>query len=259
MMLSDADIQILQRDGFLIMPDLFSVEEIEALNDRLQILKDETCPENILEKNSNEVRMVMAVHQRDKLFEKFVHDPRIVEPLQQIRQEPIYIQQTKVNSKAPLTNDVWQWHYDFGNHHIKDGVPEPLALSFHVFLDDIGPFNGPIHLIPGSHRSGTDGYAQHPVYYDDYTTSYAVWAVDDQVISAQVKKAGQINPDQQIVAATGRKGTALLFYDTTLHCSPANVSPWKRTIFSLIANPVRNAYTNTERPDYLHHKDLTPL
>jgi ectoine hydroxylase len=62
-----------------------------------------------------------------------------------------------------------------------------------------------------------------------------------------------------MISATGAKGTALIFFDTTIHCSPSNFSPWKRSIFSLIVNPVSTAYTNTERPDHLHHKDLTPV
>ena len=37
------------------------------------------------------------------------------------------------------------------------------------------------------------------------------------------------------------------------------MSPWQRAIFSLIVNPVSNALTRTERPDYKHHRDLTPV
>jgi ectoine hydroxylase len=37
------------------------------------------------------------------------------------------------------------------------------------------------------------------------------------------------------------------------------MSPWDRAIFSLILNPVSNAYTKTARPDYKHHQDLTPV
>jgi ectoine hydroxylase len=37
------------------------------------------------------------------------------------------------------------------------------------------------------------------------------------------------------------------------------MSPWPRRIFSLIVNPVANAPTRFKRPDYQHHRDLTPI
>ncbi|NKB53407.1 MAG: hypothetical protein GKR97_14495 [Rhizobiaceae bacterium] len=146
-----------------------------------------------------------------------------------------------------------------GNHNVNDGIRRPLALNIHVYLDDVNQFNGPICFIPGSHLTENRQVASHEMFFDDHTTSYAVWAVDEAVIQAQVKRAQQIDPQQGIVAAMGKRGTALIFFDTTIHCSPANFSPWKRSVFSMILNPVSNAYGNTNRPDYLHHRDLTPV
>lgn len=44
-----------------------------------------------------------------------------------------------------------------------------------------------------------------------------------------------------------------------VHASPSNISPWDRAIFSVILNPVGNALTRHDRPDYKHHRDLTPV
>ena len=35
-----------------------------------------------------------------------------------------------------------------------DGVPAPLALNLHVFLDEVNEFNGPLWFIPKSHKKG---------------------------------------------------------------------------------------------------------
>ena len=35
------------------------------------------------------------------------------------------------------------------------------------------------------------------------------------------------------------------------------MSPWDRSIFSLILNPIANAQTRFARPDYKHHRDFT--
>ena len=37
------------------------------------------------------------------------------------------------------------------------------------------------------------------------------------------------------------------------------MSPWDRSIFSLILNPITNAQTRFARPDYKHHRDFTPV
>jgi ectoine hydroxylase len=44
-----------------------------------------------------------------------------------------------------------------------------------------------------------------------------------------------------------------------VHGSPNNMSPWDRAIFSLLLNPVSNAFQKQTRPDYKHQRDLTPI
>ena len=126
-------------------------------------------------------------------------------------------------------------------------MPAPLALNLHVFLDDVVEFNGPLYFIPGSHKAGPT-----PTRLDTTTTSYPLWVVDRDVVAELAAPRG-------LFSATGRAGTALFFGDCLVHGSPPNLSPWERRIFSVILNPVANAYTRTQRPDYKHHRDLTPV
>ncbi len=115
----------------------------------------------------------MGLHLRDELFADLVRDPRFVEPAQQITGDPRPLrEQVKVNAKEAFTGEQWQWHYDFATHHREDGVPEPLALNMHIFLDEVTEFNGPLIFIPQSH---IDGPA--PTSLDITTTSYPLWTV----------------------------------------------------------------------------------
>ena len=209
---------------------------------------------NIIEKDSNEVRTAMGLHLRDDLFARLVRHPRLIQPAAQIRPGALYVQQVKVNVKKAFTGEVWQWHYDFATHHADDGVPEPMALNLHIFLDDVTAYNGPLYFIPGSHR-----YGAHNTHHDTSTTSYPLWVVDEEVVQKMVGAAQNLNPERGIVQATGKKGTALIFFDTLVHSSPNNLSPWDRSIFSLIVNPVENALTRFHRPDFKHHRDLTAI
>ncbi|MEM7292331.1 MAG: phytanoyl-CoA dioxygenase family protein [Pseudomonadota bacterium] len=254
MVLSENQLSDLNRDGFLIVPDLFSESEVASLRNRLPSLLHDGNEANVIEKSSGEVRTAMGLHLRDTLFNKLSRHPRLVGPARQIRPGALYIQQVKVNVKAAFSGETWQWHYDFATHHADDGVPKPLALNLHVFLDDIGEHNGPLYFIPGSHQ-----YGAHRTRHDVTTTSYPLWVVDDDVVRAMVENAQSIDPDRGIVSATGGRGTALIFFDTLVHGSANNMSPWDRSIYSLILNPVDNAYTREHRPDYKHHRDLSDV
>lgn len=236
-----------QRDGFLVLPGLFSAAEVRALNEDLPRLFAEVTPANIREKNGL-VRTAMGLHLRSAVYAKAVHHPRLVEPATQILgDDKLYVQQVKVNMKEAFGGDVWQWHYDFATHHGEDGVPKPLALNLHILLDEVSEFNGPLWFIRGSHKDGPV-----PAALDTVTTSYPLWVVDNATVAGLINKGG-------ILSAKGPPGTALIFGDSLVHGSPANMSPWPRRIFSLILNPVSNALTRANRPDYLHHRDLTPV
>ncbi len=236
MLLSADQLDALNREGYLVLPDLFTAAEVDALRDRLPVLFADGHEGNIIERESGEVRTSMGLHLRDECYAALVRHPRLVEPAMQILGEAVYVQQVKVNVKAAFSGEVWQWHYDFATHHEEDGVPKPLALNLHVFLDDVSEFNGPLWFIPGSHTAGA-----HGAFLDTATTSYPLWVVEPPKVAALADKNG-------MVSATGPKGTGLIFFDTLLHGSPPNMSPWNRAIFSLILNPVSNAATKNIRP-----------
>ena len=234
--------------GFLILPELFSRAEVDVLRAELPRLFAEDTPANIREKASGEVRTPMGLHLRSDAFARLCRHPRLVEPARQILgTDGLYIQLAKINAKVAFTGEAWQWHYDFATHHAEDGVPEPLALNLHVFLDDVTEHNGPLIFIRGSHLGGPVATA-----LDTQTTSYALWTVDNETV-AQLAKTGNL------VTAAGPAGTALIFGDCLVHGSPPNMSPWDRRIFSVILNPITNAQTRFARPDFVHHRDFTPV
>jgi ectoine hydroxylase len=236
-----------ERDGFLVLPSLFSRAEVDVLVDALTEPFSEDCPQNFREQDSGAVRTAMGLHLRSRIFARLVRHPRLVEPAMQLAGDRLYIQQVKVNAKVAFTGEVWQWHYDFATHHNEDGVPEPLALNLHVFLDDVTEFNGPLWFIPESHRHGAP-----PAALDTATTSYPLWCVERDTVARLIDAGG-------VVSAIGPVGTVLIFGDCLVHASPPNLSPWHRRIFSLILNPVSNAYRRESRPDHQHHRDLTPM
>ena len=248
MRLTDDQLARYHEDGVLVLPGLFSAEEVAALHRPLARLFAEDVPQNFREKESGEVRTAMGLHLRDETYARVSRHPRLVEPAWQILEdERLYIQQTKVNAKIAFTGEVWQWHYDFATHHNEDGVPEPLALNLHILLDEVSEFNGPLWFIRGSHKK-----RNVPAALDTATTSYPLWCVERASVARLIAEG-------DILSAKGPPGTALIFGDLMVHGSPPNMSPWDRRIFSLILNPAANAYTKEQRPDHQHHRDLAPV
>lgn len=247
MKLSNEQRAQLNRDGFLVLPDVFSVREVATIRSRLPRLFAETCEANVIERGSGAVRTAMGLHLRDPLFADLARHPRLIEPARQILGQLFYIQQVKVNVKAAFSGEIWQWHTDFATHHGEDGVPRPEAINLHILLDEVNEFNGPLYFVPGSHKG-----PEHAAWLDDRTTSYPLWVTDIDRVRETISKS-------TIVSAKGGPGTVLIFHDTLIHGSPNNMSPWDRGIFSLIVNPVANALTSYKRPDYKHHRDLTPV
>jgi ectoine hydroxylase len=234
--------------GVIALPGLFSRSEVDAITARLPPLFAERRPENFRERSSDVVRTAMGLHLRDPLFARLVRDPRLVGPAQQIlNDDDLYIQQVKVNAKEAFTGEQWQWHYDFATHHHEDGVPAPLALNLHIFLDEVTEFNGPLIFIPQSHRDGPA-----PTALDITTTSYPLWTVAPDVVRPLADRGGLYCPK-------GPPGTVLIFGDNMVHSSPPNMSPWDRRIFSLILNPVSNRQTTFARPEHQHHRDFAPV
>ena len=107
-------------------------------------------------------------------FARLARHPRMVEPVQDLFGEALYMHQFKINGKMAFEGDVWQWHQDYGTWKNDDLMPTERAMNVAIFLDDVNEFNGPLMFIPGSHKKGVID-AKH----DLTTTSYPLWTVDN--------------------------------------------------------------------------------
>ena len=72
MKLTDTQIAQFREDGFLILPSLFSPDEVRVLKAELPRLFAERRPENFREKRSDAVRTAMALHRRSEVYARLV-------------------------------------------------------------------------------------------------------------------------------------------------------------------------------------------
>jgi ectoine hydroxylase len=247
MQLSREQIEQFERDGYLFFPSLFTPEEMHVLIDEVPHLYAQHRPENVREKGSDAVRTNFAAHMYSKPFARLARHPRMVEPVMQIFGEPVYMHQFKINGKMAFEGDLWQWHQDYGTWKNDDLMPAARAMNVAIFLDEVNEFNGPLMFIPGSHELGALEAA-----HDVTTTSYPLWTIDHDTIRQLVERGG-------LVAPKGPPGSLIMFHSCLVHASTANLSPWNRVSVYLSLCAVSNHIRRFKRPEYIAHRDFTPI
>src|ERR1700741_322833 len=240
--------QIRQFDdlGYVFFPNCFSDDEIALMRTEGDaILRLER--EEVWREKSGAPRTAFAAHKFNEVFRLLAHHPRLVNPLEQIFGEGLYVHQFKLNAKAAFEGDVWQWHQDYGTWARDDGMPEPRAMNIAIFLDEVMPINGALMLIPKSHKAGV-----LQAGHDVLTTSYPLWTLDKETVT-------RLAADGGIVAPTGKPGSVLMFHGNLVHASPPNITPYPRKIVYLTLCAVSNHITKFTRPEWIAHRDFTPL
>ena len=247
MKLSPDEIARFEKDGYLFFPSLFTPAEIKLLADEVPRLYAMQRPENVREKGRDAVRTNFAAHMYSEPFARLARHPRMVEPVMQYFGEDVYMHQFKINGKMAFDGDVWQWHQDYGTWMNDDLMPEARAMNVAIFLDEVNEFNGPLMFIPGSHKQGA-----LPAGHDTSTTSYPLWTIDKGTISQLVGQRG-------IVAPKGPAGSMILFHGCLVHASTSNLSPWNRVAVYLSLCAVSTHIRRFTRPEYIAHRDFTPI
>jgi len=246
--------QIRQFDelGYLFFPNCFSEDEIALMRQEGDaILKLER--EEVWREKSGAPRTAFAAHKFNEVFRLLAHHPRLVTPLEQIFGESLYVHQFKLNAKAAFEGDIWQWHQDYGTWARDDGMPQARAMNIAVFLDEVMPINGPLLLIPGSHKQGV-----FEAGHDKLTTSYPLWTLDKETVTRLCRDAETAH-GQGIVAPTGKPGSVLMFHGNLVHASAPNITPYPRKIVYLTLCAVSNHITRFNRPEFIAHRDFTPI
>jgi ectoine hydroxylase len=247
MHLSDEQLETFDRDGWLLFESVFSPAESALLKREAERVYALDRQEVFREKDGKTARTAFAAHTYNEAFRRLGRHPRLVEPVRQLLGGDVYIHQYKLNAKAAFDGDVWQWHQDYGTWARDDEMPTARAMNIALFLDPVTEFNGPLLLIPGSHKLGVIEAG-----HDVTTTSYPLWTLDHDTIRRLVAEGG-------IVAPKGVPGTVLMFHSTLVHGSPSNMSPFDRTIVYLSLCHVENHIRRFARPEWIAHRDFTPI
>ncbi len=246
MHLTEQQIRQFDQEGYLFMPGRFSTQEAAMLRAEADAVYAMDRKE-VVRETSGVARTAFAAHTYNEAFRRLGAHPKLVEPVMQLLDGPVYMHQYKVNAKAAFDGDVWQWHQDYGTWARDDEMPEPRAMNIAVFIDDVTAANGPLLFIPGSHKQGVIDAG-----HDVETTSYPLWTLDRETVTRLADRGG-------CVAPTGPAGSMLMFSSLLVHASPPNISPLGRTIVYLSLCHVDNHIRRFKRPEWIAHRDFKPI
>ena len=252
-------IEDFKRDGFIVLEDVFTPEEVERMRgtanemrDYPDSLADETV---VSERNGGAVRSVFAIHRQTSDFDIVARDARLADLARYILGDDVYVHQSRLNYKPAFKGKEFYWHSDFETWHAEDGMPAMRALSMSVMLTDNHPQAGPVMFVPGSHETFISCVGETPE--DNYKASLKKQETgipDAKIIEELVDEGG-------IVAPAPKAGSVVIFDCNTLHASNGNITPFERMnaffVFNAWSNRLEEPFAApSARPEHIAHRKV---
>src|SRR5919112_1275647 len=219
-MLTQAQKDEYERVGAIVVPDVLSADEVSELlsvtagfverargltaHDAIYDLEDS---HTALEPR---VRRIKSPHLHHPAYAALVRHPRIVAVLQDLWGPDIRFDTAKLNMKSAGFGAAVEWHQDWAFYpHTNDDL-----AAVGVMMDDTDLENGPLLIIPGSHKD--------PVVYDHH--------------GEDGRFCGAMDPGKQevdygaAVPLTGRAGSITIHHVRAVHGSAPNTSDRDRRL-----------------------------
>ena len=158
--------------------------------------------------DSPRLTRIKIPHKQDPYFWEVLRNSAMTEVLNDLLGPDTTINTSKLNTKAPGGGAAVEWHQDWAFYpHTNDDL-----LAFGLMLEDVTEDNGPLLVVPGTHKEPLLDHTVNGVF------------------------AGAINPDDprfekdKIVTLTGKAGSMTIHHVRLLHGSAPNVSDRPRFI-----------------------------
>lgn len=150
------------------------------------------------------LRRIAYLDDLDPLFWDFCQDSPLVDLAVDLLGPNIRFREALVNFKWARGGQAVRWHQDFPFYPLTNRS----VAQFLVCLDDVGPEQGPLQVVPGSHKGP---------FYDHYDRdgNWLGYIEDCQLATASLDTA---------VELTGTAGMVTVHDCATLHASGPNLS-----------------------------------
>jgi phytanoyl-CoA hydroxylase len=220
-MISQGQVDLYRENGFLVVPDVFTPTEMQGLRNAADELIEQaryvTASDDRFEledghgPNDVRIRRLRRPITSDPRFFEASRSDKILDIIAQLIGPEIRISHPlgKVNMKDAGFGKPIEWHQDWvGYPHTNEDL-----LAIGVPLDDIELDNGPVLMLPGTHKG--------PIYSEHNEQGQFVAGIDPVASGLDFSKA---------VPLTGKAGMITIHHVRTVHGSAANTSSKPRRL-----------------------------
>ena len=154
------------------------------------------------------VRRIKKPHLVDAVFAEVLLSPGLLMVLRALLGPHVRLHGSKLNMKSPRYGSPVEWHQDWAFYpHTNDDI-----LAIGVMLDDVGPENGPMLVLPGTHRG---------LIYDHHAEGRFCGAMDPVGCGLDFSRA---------VSCVGQAGSCSFHHVRLVHGSAENTSDRPRQL-----------------------------
>lgn len=229
---SPAQVAAFQRDGYIVIKNFCSKEEIKKLYSTA--IEDNAMRNNVLDLNDQsgkKTKLSLWFTPGNDVFGYLTRSEKIIKRVAQLLDSdaPVCHFHSKLMQKEPKVGGAWEWHQDYGYWYKNQFMFPNQLLSVMVALTDANKENGCLQVIKGSHKLGriNHGFAGEQVGADMVMVSNALKTME-------------------LVYSELEAGDALFFHSNLLHRSEANLSEYPRwSIISCFCSQSNLAYNET--------------
>lgn len=157
-MISETDVALYREQGYLLVENVLDAATLTKIrkaiaglvakaagvktHNDVYDLEPTHTPEN------PRVRRIKTPHKVDPFFLEVVRQPKMTSILKALLGKDVRLHGSKLNVKAPKYGSPVEWHQDWAFYpHTNDDI-----LAIGVMLDDVELENGPLLVLPGTHR-----------------------------------------------------------------------------------------------------------
>ena len=225
-MISENDVRFYRDEGYLLVENVVSKSELEAVrSDLARLVRNAGSVtennhiydlEDSHSRDDPRVRRIKEPHKVMPSVEALIRHPALISILTKLIGPGVRFQTAKLNMKAAGFGAAVEWHQDWAFYpHTNDDL-----LAVGVMLDDVDDINGPLQVIPGSHKGKI---------HDHHDRGYFCGAIDPTRSDADFGSA---------VSLKGGAGSLTFHHARIIHGSALNRSDRSRNLllFQFTAN-----------------------
>jgi ectoine hydroxylase-related dioxygenase (phytanoyl-CoA dioxygenase family) len=224
------------RDGYLIVADFLSPEEIDKLYHIAtgdKVLRNHAFDLN--DQTGKKTKLTLWYNPGDDAFGLLTRSKRMVDATDQLLDgaSPVCHFHSKLMVKEPKVGGAWEWHQDYGYWYKNEFLFPEQMMSVMVAITKANKANGCLQVIRGTHKMGRieHGFSGEQVGASQHYVDLALRTMP-------------------LVYVELEPGDALFFHSNLLHRSEANLSDGAR--WSLISVYNRQGNVGYNEPNGSH-------